>query len=316
MAMNQYELLASSQRWMQSALEAFGRGESLDFAVHHSGVALEHLLKAYLYSLHPALAIDAHHFPSLLHAVDLADRSTIPETRVKTIRLTEAFTRARDLLRGRITVTNEEFEPVLAARNGIAHAGVHDPTQERQVLTTCIRIATPVLDALDQTPTGYWGHYNRLVEQLVNRHATDLQLRVEAKIGQARRAFHQRFDREPAAHRVSVIAALSATNPINSDYDEHDDQVDCPACEGCGWLHGTTNVDWNYVDDGETRPVVVFYADKFACSVCGLQLEGDELEEAALPTQACLFDEDPHVHVWPDEDLAYESYREDRLIEP
>jgi hypothetical protein len=300
---------------MQSALEAFGRGESLDFAVHHSGVALEHLLKAYLCSLHPALAIDAHHLQSLLHALNLADRSTIHESRAKTIGLAEAFTRTRDLLPGKITVTKDEFEPVLAARNGIAHAGVHDPNQERLVVTTCIRIATPVLDELDQTPTGYWGHYCKLVEQLVNQHATDLQLRVEAKIGQARRAFHQRFDREPATHRASVIAALSATNPINSDYDEHDDQINCPACEGRGWLHGTTNVDWNYVDEGKTRPVVMFYADRFACSVCSLHLEGDELEEAGLEPRSYLFDEDPHDHVWPDEDLAYESYRDDRLTE-
>jgi hypothetical protein len=31
----------SSRRWLQAALEALGRGESLDFAVHHTGVGLE-----------------------------------------------------------------------------------------------------------------------------------------------------------------------------------------------------------------------------------------------------------------------------------
>jgi hypothetical protein len=63
---------------MQAAFEAFGRGESLDFTVHHAGVGLEHLLKAYLSSLHPALVIDATHLASLLHAVRHGDRSSVP----------------------------------------------------------------------------------------------------------------------------------------------------------------------------------------------------------------------------------------------
>lgn len=56
--MDQESLQASSRRWMRAALEAVGRRESLDFAVHHAGVGLEHLLKAYLCSLHPALVVD------------------------------------------------------------------------------------------------------------------------------------------------------------------------------------------------------------------------------------------------------------------
>jgi hypothetical protein len=53
---------------MLAGLGAFSRdGEPDDFAVHHVGVALEHLLKAYLAFLHPALIVDAKDFDSLLH---------------------------------------------------------------------------------------------------------------------------------------------------------------------------------------------------------------------------------------------------------
>jgi hypothetical protein len=39
--MEQQALQASSQRWMQAALEALGHGKSLDFAVQYAGVGLE-----------------------------------------------------------------------------------------------------------------------------------------------------------------------------------------------------------------------------------------------------------------------------------
>jgi hypothetical protein len=41
------QLKTSSKRWMTAALAAFSEGpESYDFAVHHAGIAAEHLLKA------------------------------------------------------------------------------------------------------------------------------------------------------------------------------------------------------------------------------------------------------------------------------
>jgi hypothetical protein len=73
--MDKEALEASPRRWMQAALDALCRDESLDFAVHHAGAGLEHLLKAYLCSVHPALVIDATHWPSLLHVVGRGDRS-------------------------------------------------------------------------------------------------------------------------------------------------------------------------------------------------------------------------------------------------
>jgi hypothetical protein len=316
----QNELAASSMRWMQTALEAFLRNESLDFSVHHAGVALEHLLKAYLCSHHPALIVEAKDnnsgFQSLLHAVGLGDQATLPITRTKTIGLRDAFTRTRQLLKGKITVTDGEFALIFAARNGVAHMGIHDTGRERAILTTCVRIATPVLDALSAPPPNYWGQYKSLVGRLVNEHVTVVQARTEAKIDQAKLTFSQRFSGEPSPQREAVIVALSAASslsPIGSDYDK---QVDCPACEGKGWLHGKTTVEW-FNRGGEDDPdtaVVTFYPDAFDCSVCGLNLKGDELEEADLPQQEYLLDEDPDDHLGIDEDAAYESYRDDRFF--
>src|SRR5438874_28233 len=116
--MDAIRLQESSRRWMATGLEAFSSGEgSFDFAVHHHGVALEHLLKAYLASLHPALIVEPKDFDSMLHATGHSDRAKRPSTRSKTIGLFEAFVRVKRLLPDQITVTEQEFEPVLAARN-------------------------------------------------------------------------------------------------------------------------------------------------------------------------------------------------------
>lgn len=157
------EILSSSRRWMTVGLAAFSRNDgSEDFAVHHVGVAMEHLLKAYLASLHPAHIVEDKNWESLLHATGHADRSRISRSRTKTIGLSVAFDRVRRLI-PTVTVSTQEFEPVLAARNGVAHVGDHDQDEVRAVLTTVIRLAIPVLAEIEQLhgvddwAEDYWG---------------------------------------------------------------------------------------------------------------------------------------------------------------
>lgn len=313
--MDQESLQASSRRWMHAALEAFGRGKPLDFAVHHAGVGLEHLLKTYLCSLHPALIVDATHWPSLLHAVGHGDRSGVPASGTKSIGLKLAFEHVQTLLKPKISVAADAFGQVLAARNGVAHVGAHDDKAARDVLGTCIRIATPVLTELGIDAGSYWGDYTSLVEQLADEQANELRVMVEAKLARAKRTFEQRFGALTPEQRTGVVAALGATSTVSSDYDL---QIDCPACEGHGWLHGISEVDWDVATDAvtaESVPTVVFYADWFTCTVCGLELEGDEFDHANLEHEHYLNDEDPTPYIGPDEDLAYESWREDQLDE-
>lgn len=315
--MDQQSLQASSRRWMQAALEAIGHGQSLDFAVHHAGVGLEHLLKAYLCSLHPVLVVDARDWPSLLHSVGQGDRSGIPASRTKSIGLKTAFDRARSLLKPAIAVTDQAFELVGAARNGVAHIGEHDNRAARAVLATCIRIAAPVLTELGLNQQAYWGHYNYLVEQLVDEQVNEVRVTVEAKLARAKRTFEQRFGDLTPEQRKGVVAALGATCTGAPDEEL---QVDCPACEGLGWLHGVTEVDWtvNPVNSktGKPDPIVVFYSDWFTCAVCALELEGDEFDHVDLEHENYLDDEDPWQYITPDEDFDYESRHEDELTEP
>ncbi|MFJ9523040.1 hypothetical protein ACIRPK_32935 [Kitasatospora sp. NPDC101801] len=86
--MDAEQLTLSSQRWMAAALAAYSQGpQAYDFAVHHAGIAAEHLLKAYLASLHPALVVEAKDFDSLLHATGMGKYASGHVTRAKTIGL-------------------------------------------------------------------------------------------------------------------------------------------------------------------------------------------------------------------------------------
>ncbi|MGW5748095.1 hypothetical protein [Amycolatopsis sp. NPDC003861] len=311
--MDQQSLRESSQRWMHAALDAFGHGEALDFAVHHAGVGLEHLLKAYLWSLHPALVLDAAHLPSLLHAVGYGDRSSVHQSRAKSIGLKAAFDRTRMLLMPKVAVTEAKFEPVVAARNGVAHVGSHDSAAARDVIGICIRVATPVLTELAISPRDYWDQYIGLVEELAEEHINELRLAYEAKTTRARRTFQQRFDELAAREREGLIAAIAASD---FDLDAYGIQVDCPVCTSKARLDGTNKIVRDVGAENATEdsaPLLVFYPDYLRCAVCGLELMEDELELADLDQPRDRNVENPWDYIEVDEDLAYESAREERF---
>ncbi|MFD3519977.1 HEPN domain-containing protein [Streptomyces sp. NPDC058653] len=101
--MHAEQLKTSSKKWMSAALAAFSQGpESYDFAVHHAGIAAEHLLKAYLVTLDPALIADPRHLDSLLHATGHGAYASVPVSQTKTIGLMEAHNRVLRILRTKI----------------------------------------------------------------------------------------------------------------------------------------------------------------------------------------------------------------------
>ncbi|WP_143264159.1 hypothetical protein [Amycolatopsis kentuckyensis] len=289
--MDATRLQVSSQRWMTTGLEAFSAGEEFfDFAVHHHGVALEHLLKAYLASLHPALIAEAKDFDSMLHATGHSGRATRPSTRSKTIGLAEAFSRVRKLLPRQITVTDQEFEPVLAARNGVAHAGHHDPAESRQVLTTCMRIADPLLLEVGLSSDEYWGDYGDLHRQLIDQHVNELAITTAAKIAHARAAYQRRINGLMMQQRIQLVAGLSAVSMHATDCDK---QVDCPAYEGKGWLHGVVHTEFEAMKRKGytgvyTKGFETLFARSYDCSLCGLMLEGEEIRQVGLPTEVLI----------------------------
>jgi hypothetical protein len=211
-----------------------------------------------------------------------------------------AFSRVKKLLPKQITVTEAEFEPVLAARNGVAHAAHYDSGEVRAVLTTCLRVADPILVELGTSPKEHWGDYLQLHDQLVDEHATELQVTFTAKIARAKAIYLGRLDGVATEQRRRMVMELSTFNPHPSasypgepgaiDYDLH---RPCPACDGQGWLHGATDVDWRgaVADNSKQLPVVQFHANSYDCGLCGLHLKSDELSLAGLNLEIQL----PHL---------------------
>ncbi|MGN5392513.1 hypothetical protein [Streptomyces sp. JL7001] len=294
-------LKASSQQWMSKALAAFSQGpESYDFAVHHAGVAAEHLLKAYLANLHPALIAEGKDLDSLLHATGHGSLAKRGLSRAKTIGVVEAHGRVHTIRKKQAKhfPDAETFRPVADARNGVAHLGIHEVAEVKTVFTTCLRVVDPLLSELQIDPGTYWGSYGQLHDILIAEHVEAAVIALESKLTKARALFEQRYGHLAPKDREILLATL--TQPIQSPrHGEHVEVSPCPACKSPGALTGET-----HVKPGDE--IVYFTPYAFGCSACGLDLDDDELARLGV------FDEESPIEMtieeyyadWePDEDL-------------
>lgn len=290
-------LKTSSMRWMAAALAAFTKGpEHYDFAVHHAGISAEHLLKAYLASLHPALIVEAKDFNSLLYATGQAAHASVPPSQMKTIGLVEAHARVLKILRKQMPIDQRALMPLANARNGVAHNGLHAVAEVQTVFSTCLRLVDPLLTELKVDPAIYWGPYRPLHDRLIAERAAAALIRLESKLARARADFIQRYGHLDKETRAAVLATVTPSSP---GYIEHDEPATCPACDSQGWLGGATHVD-------EDKWAVIFTPYVFTCPVCELRIENEEFEYLDdLGDEVALAEapEDFYVNWEPDEDL-------------
>ncbi|WP_327710093.1 hypothetical protein OG912_17070 [Streptomyces sp. NBC_00464] len=269
-------LVYSSRKWMHAAFVAFSDGPmSEDMAVHHAGVAAEHLLKAYLAHLHPALIVEAKDFNSVLHATGNGGLASAPKSQAKTIGLIEAHARVSSIMK--MPVSRRELQPVADARNGVAHAAFHDPPQVNQVFTSCLRVIDSLLPSLPVLDS-YWGPYEGLHDRLLDQRVEDARIRLEGNLARARRVFMERYGHFSDKDREMVIAAIATVGAAGaaSDFERG---AACPACASKGQLHGEPFV----VDARDDIPAsVVFTPFFFDCAVCELHLESEQLKQVGL----------------------------------
>ncbi|WP_328513574.1 hypothetical protein OHB25_25125 [Streptomyces mirabilis] len=152
--MDKTSLLASAQRQMNRAMSAWCTSDN-DMAVLHGGIGTEHLLKALLAARHPSLLVDGRDFNSLLHATGQSTYAASPETKVKTIGALDAFKRAAALIT--MPVKERDLDPLLTARNGVAHLGAHDDAVTHDALAIAVTVADAVLADLQENIPTFWG---------------------------------------------------------------------------------------------------------------------------------------------------------------
>ncbi|WP_406114619.1 hypothetical protein [Streptomyces sp. NBC_01014] len=168
--MDKTSLLASGKRQMSRAMSAWCTSDN-DMAVLHAGIGTEHLLKALLAARHPSLLVDGRDFNSLLHATGQSTYAASPETKVKTIGALDAFKRAATLII--MPVKERDIEPLLTARNGVAHLGAHNDAITQDSLAIAVTVADSVLADLQEEICTFWGPWadNRLDLENMQRDA-------------------------------------------------------------------------------------------------------------------------------------------------
>lgn len=271
MKTNSDQLARSSQKWMEAAFAAFTEGPWVhDMAVHHAGVAAEHLLKAYLASHHPVLIVEGSDFDSLLHAVGIGQpQAAKPESKIKTIGLVVAHRRALQLMSSKMPVSEKQLAPLADARNGVAHSGSYDFSTKIDVFTTCLRLIDPLLTELGLEHR-FWGRYQGLHDRLIDQRAEVARIHLEGRLAKARHAFHERYGHLWAQHRDQVIEAVTRMTMAPDDDDEDVVEAQCPACSVQGYLTGETRTD-------PVRDTVIMTPNVFVCVACGLELDREEL---------------------------------------
>lgn len=148
---------------MQRSLDSWCAGER-DMAVLHAGIAVEHLLKAFM--------VDGRDFSSLLHAVGEGAYAPVDEHRSKSIGAAECFKRVAQFIP--LPLTERQAEPIFNARNGVAHLGLHRADMTRDIVALAAQINDAVLDGLGGDRFEYWNpHAFRSEDRWTGPHDLD-----------------------------------------------------------------------------------------------------------------------------------------------
>jgi hypothetical protein len=295
--MESESLKTSSQRWMGASLAAFTEGPAEhDFAVHHAAVAVEHIMKAYLASLHPVLIIDVSvksPLASLLHATGHGHLIRTPVTENKTISIHKAREYVWRILGEKFRITDNELKPLAEARNGVAHAAVHEADGIPGLLTLAMRCIDPLLNELRIDPEEYWGPYRDLHDRMVDERVEAVRVSLAVKIARARNVFTQRFGHlNEEERRMAILRATTRSWP----YFEKLENRPCPACDVQGVVVGDT-----LVGTANGEPVVLFVPALYDCPICDLELSGEELQEVAELAEPIVVDDDLSNYIYSEE---------------
>lgn len=307
MTIDRDRLLESAKKYATKALGAY-TDDDYEAALTDAAVSLEHLSKAVLCDLHPALLIELKNGPldSLLHLVGHGDKAKKPSKGVRTISGPGAIARVKEVL-PHIKVPQERIDQLIALRNGALHAGVFEGGETQMILAAYIRLSDRLFEEMKVDDADRWGEYKQLVNDLVSETLSDVEKGVRARMTKARRTYEEWVAKTPQELRSAWMDTLQITacNSFVRSQLLPGDIVDvvCPVCthEKATCVGG---VEWGTVteNDGESFEIWVLVAHSFVCGVCDLRLrDQDELRAAGLPEVIELRDHEPDLSEYMDE---------------
>lgn len=293
------QLSESAPRFARQSLEELSKGNDVSFSLH-AATSLEHLLKSFLSSKHPALIVDPKSLDSLLHACGQDSVAKTTRDKVRTISAAESLERVGRFLPLPPASTARVLE-LFSVRNGAVHLA--DSSSIAPLVLPFLKTSEQVRQALALDRAEYWGDYIALADRTLQEHVADAELKAAAALAAANKAFADRFD---GIDPGSKSAAITALEPDTFHGDE-EQPVTCPACASTALATGSVEAEWRYEQVGEDEfdggLDATFFPEVVHCRVCGLTLRNEDEVRAAGVQVSWEIDVDPERYYQePDED--------------
>jgi hypothetical protein len=292
-------LLKSAKSYATRALRAF-TDEDHEAALTDAAVSMEHLSKAVLCDLHPALLIELRNGPldSLLHLVGHGDKAKKPAQGLRTISGPGAITRVKEIL-PHIKVPQDRIDQLIALRNGVLHAAHFEGAETQAILAAYIRLSNRLFEELKVDEADRWGGHKQLVDDLVSETLSEVERNVRTRMAKAKRTYDELMTKIPEAQREALlyelqdVARAKAMRSAPKDWDW--DFWPCPACShGRGSLLGETDLVYPVGAPSSDHSAVLLLPQSFICGVCDLRLHDlDELDAVGLPGVFQLYENPP-----------------------
>lgn len=294
-AIDQQQLLESARDFAERALNAYLEDDTR-VILAHAAFSLEHLCKAYLYGMHPALLMELRNgqLDSLLHLVGHGGRARTTRS-PRTISGREALARVEHVLPN-LNVPRESLAQLIDVRDGMIHVGFMSSSGIGELLTAFLQFSSELHDELDSEREGRWGEHAELVETLLARAQSQTEQEAHRRIAIARARF-ARLAEIPVPDLVSEIAARAAEADASSDIRK---AAYCRACgypsprlSGRMWMERSAAdsdkpelvpvATGDFADPGLRAYPIWWIGEGFQCPQCGLTLNAEHLEPAGLP---------------------------------
>ena len=302
-AIDQQQLMESARDFAERALDAYVEDDTR-VILANAAFSLEHLCKAYLHGMHPALLMEIRNgqLDSLLHLVGHGDRAHKARS-LRTISGREALARLEYVLPN-LNVPRDLLGQLIDVRDGMVHVGSMSPSDIGELLTAFLRFSDELHDELGSERDGRWGEHTELVAALIIQAQSQAGQEAHQRIAVVRARF-ARLAEIPVSDLASDVAARAAEANGSTDFRK---TVFCPAC---GWatpkMPGRMWMEVPAAGIGKPEPSLVPFADGenpwarkdvplwfvgeyFQCPQCELTLDAEHMEAVNLPRRHRLRD--------------------------
>ncbi|WP_344900758.1 hypothetical protein [Actinomadura meridiana] len=308
---NRDQLLASAKDYADRALKSYTNEDS-KAALTDAAVSLEHLSKAALCNINPALLVDLRkgNLDHLLHLIGEGGRASAGSIAF-TVSGAEAIERVKQVVSG-IIVPQEQITKLIRLRNGVLHVGTFQQQESHQLLAAYLRLSKRLFAELGVAEADVWGEHQDVVDSVISETLDEVQRDVRRRIAKARRDVEKLRAKIPERQRPFLTARLQSEAltklPRSTIQGLHSVMTTCPSCgdEGASSLGHVELTAVAEVGTDNFEQLWAMIVEFFVCGVCDLHLQGrDELDAAELLTFIEMPDYEPDFDDYIDDDDSW-----------